>query len=355
MKLNAMRLELPLKHPFTIARSTIDVQSSVIVELEHEGWQGYGEVTEDAFYGHSFDSIVRSLRAAGSSLRRCIEESPQEIWRRLRDSIGDDMFALAVLDQAVNDRHAKRLGIPTWESWGLQWQTIPDSSFTIGIDSIETMVAKLAEEPGWGIYKIKLGTADDLAIIRELRKHTDAVFRVDANCGWSVDETIENSKQLIEYGVEFIEQPLPMGASESEKRAVYERSSLPIIADEDCQVVEDVARCDGLFHGINVKICKCGGLTPALAMLRDARKRGMRTMVGCMVESCIGISGAAQLLPLLDYADLDGCVLLRDHPTAGVEIESGRVTVSGVSGSGGTLDQGRIGSFVKQTVEIEVD
>jgi L-alanine-DL-glutamate epimerase-like enolase superfamily enzyme len=208
------------------------------------------------------------------------------------------------------------------------------------------MIAKLEERPDWPIYKIKLGTPHDLEIVRQLRSKTPARFRVDANGAWSATQTVENSVALQELGVEFIEQPLPQSASLTEKRFVYENSRLPVLADEDCQVPDDVARCAGVYHGINVKICKCGGLTPALKMLREARQLGLQTMVGCMVESSIGISGAAQLLPLLDYADLDGAVLLAHEPAKGVVVASGQLLDTHRAGTGARLLSERLSSYM---------
>ncbi|MDV6030230.1 MAG: dipeptide epimerase [Phycisphaera sp. RhM] len=347
MKLTVYRLKLPLKHAFTIARSSIETQSSLIVELEHDGVRGYGEVTEDSFYRHSYDSMVESLkRIAPDSLDRYASESPADLWPMMRDETAGDMFALSALDMAAHDYHGKRLGIAAWQDWGLEWNDVVDSSFTIGIDTPETMITKLDEEPGWRVYKIKLGTKRDIEIVTELRRHSDAVFRVDANCGWTADEAIANSRPLADLGVEFIEQPLPIDASREDKQRVHRESVLPIIADEDCQVFDDVQRCRGLYHGVNVKLCKCGGLSPALQMLKDARRLGLKTMIGCMVESSIGISGAAQLLPLLDFADLDGAVLLADEPCVGVSIDKGNVTASRLAGCGGELDRDRLAEFL---------
>lgn len=345
MKMTLYRLRLPLAHTFTIARESISTQPSLIVQLEHDGVCGLGEVTENHFYGHTLDSIATSLERTTGLLDQYIDHSPVELWPKMRDAMDGDMFALSALDIAAHDLRGKRLGISTWKDWGLEWTGVPQSSYTIGIDTIPTMIAKLQEQPGWSIYKIKLGTPNDLEVVTELRKHTDAVFRVDANCGWSADETIANSSVLAGLGVEFIEQPLPIESSEADKRRVFNESSLPIIADEDCQVSDDVRRCKGLYHGVNVKICKCGGLTPALSMLREARKLGMKTMVGCMIESSIGISGAAQLMPLMDYADLDGAVLLSDSPTEGVSISKGVVQLAKKPGTGAVLQYKRLEQF----------
>lgn len=345
MKLILHRVLLPLAHEFTISRESISTQPSLIVELEHDGVTGFGEVTENSYYGHTFASMTASLERVESRLGEYLDRSPDNLWSELYAIVDGDMFALSALDMAAHDVRGKQRAIPTWQDWGLTWEGIPDSSYTIGIDTIDTMVAKLHEMPGWSIYKVKLGTPHDIDIVAELRRHTDALFRVDANCGWTADETVANSKALADLGVEFIEQPLPIKAPEADKLQVFRESALPVIADEDCQVAADVDRCHGFYHGVNVKICKCGGLTPALSMLRHARDLGMRTMVGCMIESSIGISGAAQLLPLLDYADLDGAVLLRDDPANGVAIDQGTVVLPDRPGCGAELNLDRLAEF----------
>lgn len=345
MKITLHKISLPLAHKFTIARGSMTTQGSLVVELEHEGHHGYGEVTQNAFYGHTFESMTESLMKAADHLDRYIDGSPTDVWPAMLEIMGHDMFALSALDMAAHDLRGRLLGVPTWHDWGLNWNDPIDSSYTIGIDSIDGMVARLHEQLGWKIYKIKLGTDQDIEIVTELRKQTEAVFRVDANCGWTTDEAIRNSKSLADLNVEFIEQPLPTTASRKDKLKLFAKSALPIVADEDCQTVGDVERCNGLFHGVNIKICKCGGLTPALQMLRHARELEMTTMVGCMVESSIGISGAAQLLPLLDYADLDGAVLLKDEPASGVKVNQGQVVLSEKSGCGGELHPHRLADF----------
>jgi L-alanine-DL-glutamate epimerase-like enolase superfamily enzyme len=195
------------------------------------------------------------------------------------------------------------------------------------------MIAKLKEFPGWPVYKIKLGTAHDLEIVRALREHTDATFRVDANCGWNAQETIRNAADLKHFDVEFIEQPLPRENWEQMKE-VFHHSALPTVADESCQTEPDVERCCGHFHGINIKLVKCGGLTPARRMIARARELGMKVMVGCMTETTVGISAIAQLLPLLDYVDMDGALLLAKDIATGVTIDCGRVRYPEENGCG---------------------
>ena len=337
MKLQLHRLELPLEHEFTIARGSMRVAESLVVELEQDGVSGFGESTANPYYGHTLDSMSDSIVNCREIIEGYQFGSPSELWAILQSQIVDDPFALSAVDLAAYDLFGKLNNQYTYDVLGLQWADVPDSSYTIGIDSIEKMIAKLNAKPDWSIYKIKLGTERDVEIVRRLREATDAVLRVDANCGWSVDEAIANSVALKELGVQFIEQPLPANAPIDDKRRVYDESQLPIIADESCATEPDVQRCQGCFHGVNVKLCKCGGLTPAARMLRQARSMGMKTMVGCMVESTVGISGAAQLLPLLDFADLDGAELLSDQARRlafGVSVSNGKISLPSRFGSG---------------------
>lgn len=334
MKVHVHRVELPLQHEFTIARGSLSMQKSLIVELEHEGVRGFGEATAHAYYGVTVDSMASSIDRCRSLIETFGFDSASELWTQLRPQLTDELFLLAAIDSAAHDLFGKLTGRFTHEMLGLCWGDVPQSSFTIGIDTIDRMIQKLAERSGWSAYKIKLGTDHDIEIIRQLRRETSATLRVDANCGWTVDETIANSHALKELDVEFIEQPLPADAPIDEQRRTFENSALPIIADESCRIESDVKKCDGLFHGINVKLSKCGGITPGLRMLRRARELGMKRMVGCMVESTVGISAAAQLLPLLDFADLDGAELLAHDVANGVSVADGVVRMSDRFGNG---------------------
>ena len=200
------------------------------------------------------------------------------------------------------------------------------------------MESKLNKHSGWSIYKIKLGADNDVEIVRQLRKNTDAVFRVDVNCGWTAEETIEKSHDLKQLGVEFIEQPLPADDWKGQQR-VFQESAIPVIADESCQTIADVAKCENHFHGINIKLVKCGGLTPARKMISDARTRNLKVMVGCMTESTVGISAIAQLLPQLDYVDMDGAALLAKDIATGVTVVRGKCRFSDRPGTGALLLQ----------------
>lgn len=305
----------------------------MIVELNDGQFSGYGEATTNTYY----DMTLENMQAAIESVRPFIEAqdqiNPEQLWSAVRDTLKTCPFALCALDQAAYDLWGKQKGSPVYQLWGLDNSQTPVSNFTIGIDSIDVMVAKLKEVPDWPVYKIKLGTPQDLEIIRELRQHTDAIFRVDANCAWSVNETIANSHELKSLNVEFIEQPLPAGDWDGQK-TVMKESALPLIADESCIRETDVAACHGFFNGVNIKLVKCGGLTPARRMIEVARELDMRVMVGCMTESSVGISAIAQLLPLLDYVDMDGAALLAEDIASGTTVVRGKCIYPDRNGSG---------------------
>ena len=324
--------ELPLKHRFTISRQSFDSKRTLIVELREGGISGYGEASENPYYHKTIEEMAESLQRCRETIETGGGESPEEFWSRMQGHLSDNMFALCALDIAYNDLYARRKGKKLYELWGLDIQNNPLSNYTLGIDTIDRMIGKMKEMP-WPVYKIKLGTDRDLEIVKALREETDAVFRIDANCAWDAQTALNNAKELAKLGVEFIEQPLPAGDVDG-NLFLFKNSPLPIIADESCQVEEDVMRCHGQFHGVNIKLVKCGGLTPARRMLRQAESLGMRKMVGCMTESSVGISAIAHLLPMLDYVDMDGASLLALDIAEGVRLEKGMAFYSDLPGTG---------------------
>lgn len=333
MKLTLHEFELPLRHVFTIARGSSSVSRTLVVELEEDGQSGFGEAGENSYYGATIDEMSTALGAVRGRLESYRLDDPTELWQELEPQLGDFTFARCALDIAAHDLWGKLRGQPVWKLWGLNLDRIPVTDYTIGIDTIEVMLRKMEEFAGWPVYKIKLGTPEDIEIVRALREHTDAVFRVDANCAWGVEETIRNSLALKELGVEFIEQPMAPEDWDGMKE-VFRRSALPVIADESCQREPDVEACRGHFHGVNVKLVKCGGLTPARRMIARAKELGLKTMVGCMTETSVGISAIAQLLPMLDYVDMDGALLLAEDVATGVTIDRGRVRFPEENGCG---------------------
>lgn len=333
MELKLHAFDLPLRHVFTISRGSVSIQPTLVVELIDGQWHGYGESTTNDYYGYTIENMAAVLSQIRPQLATCELTHPADLWAQLDPILAENRFAQCALDLATYDLWGKRLGKPTYELWGLSTDRIPVSDYTIGIDSVDKMIAKLEEMPGWPVYKIKMGTPNDIEIVRQLRAHTDAVFRVDANGAWTVPQTLHNAAQLKALNVEFIEQPLPAEhlASMDEVRA---KSVLPVIADENCITEGDVERCCDRFHGINIKLCKCGGLTPARRMIDQARAHEMKVMVGCMTESSIGISAIAQLLPLLDYVDMDGALLLAEDIATGVTVDCGICQFPEVNGNG---------------------
>jgi L-alanine-DL-glutamate epimerase-like enolase superfamily enzyme len=329
---------LPLRHPFTISRGTVEVQDTVIVQLHEDGYFGYGEATANPYYGATVESLTQRIATAAPLLRSGTSDDLDGLLIRLAESLGGDMFARCALDSALHDLWGKRQGQPLHRLWGLDPAAGPLSDYTIGIDTPERMVAKLAEVPDWPIYKIKLGTDRDLEIVRELRRHTATPFRVDANCGWSVRQAIDYSGPLADLGVEFIEQPL--AADDPGMAEVWRESALPVFADESCGVEADVERCVDRFHGINIKLVKCGGLAPARRMIARARQLGLQVMCGCMTESTVGISALAQIVPQLDHVDMDGAALLAADIATGVVVEAGRRRYPDRAGTGVELLDG---------------
>jgi len=333
MKLKFHQFELPLRHTFTISRGSATSYKPLIVELEQDGVSGYGEAGESRYYGATIPNMTEVLERTRGLLDKTRLDDPARLWEECRPLVSDNTFAQCALDMAAHDLGGKLRGQPVWKLWGLKIDDVPLTDYTIGIDTIDVMVAKMKEFAGWPIYKIKLGTPHDLEIVRRLRQETDAVFRVDANAAWTADEAIRNAAALRDLSVEFIEQPLAPDDWDG-MRKVRDRSALPLVADESCQREPDVDRCHGYFHGVNVKLVKCGGLTPARRMLLHARQLKLKTMVGCMTESTVGISAIAQLLPLLDYVDMDGALLLGKDIATGVRIERGRVIFPAENGCG---------------------
>ena len=335
MKISLKKYVLLLKHTFSISRESHDFQNSLIIGLTLNGQTGYGEATSNPYYKITVESMMAEIETNQSFLEHYNFSTP-EVFHAFLVSKGLSNFAICALDLAAHDLYGKLNNKPLYEIWDTNTLHYPITNYTIGIASIEKMVEKMQETP-WPIYKVKLGTDDDVAIVRELRKHTNAVFRIDANCAWTAAETIKNALLLKDLGVEFLEQPLKADDWEGMEKVMHQ-SVLPVIADESCIVETDVEKCALHFNGINIKLTKCGGLTPALRMIKKGKKLGLKVMMGCMTESTVGISAIAQLLPQLDYVDMDGAMLLKEDIATGVHIlTDGRVVFPELNGTGVSL------------------
>ncbi len=336
MQISLKKFTLALKHTFSISRESYDFQDTLIVGLSLNEQTGYGEATSNPYYKITAESMIKEIEAIKTEIESFDFSTPEDFHQFLSKK-GLSNFAICALDLAGHDLYGKLLGKPLYEIWGTNLDHYPTTNYTIGIAEIDTMIAKMKEKP-WPIYKIKLGTDNDVNIVKELRKHTDAIFRIDANCAWTAKETIANAPQLKDLGVEFLEQPLKADDWEGMEKVMH-HCILPVIADESCIVENDVEKCGLHFNGINIKLTKCGGLTPALRMIKKAKSMGLKVMVGCMTESSVGISAIAQLLPQLDYVDMDGAILLKEDIAIGIHIkDDGSLVFPKLGGSGITLN-----------------
>ena len=335
MNLHLHPFDLQLRHTFTITHESRKVQPSLIVELEKDGLSGYGEAAATAYYNVTMEGMTRDLEALRPFLAAAEWDAPADLYDQVAPKLAHSPAALCALDMAANDLWGRIQGKPLYQLWNLDPADAPLTNYTIGRASMEEMVAKMEELP-WPIYKIKLGTDQDLEIIRTLRRHTDAIFRVDANTAWTPEQAVEMSFLLKDLGVEFIEQPLKPGNWEGQAH-VFAHSALPVMADESCQEEADVDRCIDTFDAINIKLVKCGGLTPARRMIARAKQNGLKVMVGCMTESSVGIAAGVHLLPLLDFADLDGALLLAEDIAEGLSWNEGRCQLPSAPGLGVVL------------------
>jgi L-Ala-D/L-Glu epimerase len=332
MKITYKPINLPFKYPFTISKGTKTHQPALIVSLEHMGLVGYGEAPAITYYNIPVEKMIEDLERKKKMVEQYAFNEPERYWHYLHHLYPQNNFLVCALDIAAWDLYGKMHMQPLHQLWGLTTDRQPLTDYTIGIDTIEKMVQKMKEKP-WPIYKIKVGTPDDIAVIKALRQHSDAVFRVDANAAWTVQEALEKIPQLKELGIEFVEQPLAKDDWAGMK-ILFEKSPLPLIADEACVLESDVEKCQGHFHGINIKLTKCSGITPALRMIKKARSLDMSVMVGCMNESTVGSAAIAHLMPLLDYVDMDGPLLLAEDIAIGLQYDYGKVTTSDKPGLG---------------------
>jgi len=337
MNLRYKKSDLRFKHPFTISKGTKTHQPALLVELEFFGVYGYGEAPAITYYNIPVEKMIADIEAKKKLIEKFSFTEPERYWHYLHHLLPDNPFLVCALDMAGWDIYGKMKRKQLYQLWNADISKNPLTDITIGIDTIENMVSKMKETP-WPIYKIKLGTSEDIHIIEELRKHTNSVFRIDANAAWKAEEALEKIKVFKELNVEFIEQPLAKDDWEGMK-FLYKNSPLPLIADESCVSEHDVEKCNGHFHGINIKLTKCSGITPALRMIKNGRSLGMKVMVGCMNESSIGTAAIAQLLPMLDYVDMDGPLLLAEDVAKGVQFDYGKIIYGDGYGLGITVEK----------------
>jgi L-alanine-DL-glutamate epimerase-like enolase superfamily enzyme len=318
VRLSARIEALPLAEPFVIARHTTETAEVVWVELEHDGLTGYGEAAPIERYEESPESALAYLEEMEAS----IGDDPFDVEQVMARLPAREYAARAAIDAALHDLCGKIADLPVWRLLGLPRRG-PPTTWTIGIGDPDETARKAEQARGFEGLKLKLGGRDGLDVDRvaAVRRVWPGPIRVDVNEGWaSEDEAMEHLPELAALGVEYCEQPLPAVAMTAELK---QRSPIPIYVDENCHTLDDVADCGRIAHGINVKLAKSGGIREAIRMVHAARALGLGVMLGCMVESGLGIAAGASIASLFDHIDLDGNILLREDPWPGVELVDG--------------------------------
>ena len=320
---------LQLRHTFRLARGDSDSRRVLMVEIEHDGLVGRGEAAPIARYGQDAASAARAAKAMVARIGdpRAFDSAAARV------AVAGEPAAEAAIDMALRDLAGKRLGVPLYELMGIDPSSMPVTSFTIGMDTPDIVEQKVREAEGFAVLKVKMGSADDDRVLETVRSVTDRPVRVDANEGWALEDALARLEWLQEMGVELVEQPLPADQL-SEMRELKKQSPLPLFADESVAHAEDIPRLAEAFDGINIKLMKCGGLGEALRMIHVARAHGMKIMLGCMVESSLAITAAAHIAPLVDFADLDGNLLITNDPFIGAEVREGKLVLPSAPGLG---------------------
>ena len=323
-------------HPFVIARGGASEHRLIRVRVrDDDGLEGWGEAAPNRFYGETADTALAALARLAPIVEACDPWAIEDVEAELNRALRLNGSVKSAISAALHDLAGKRLGVPVYRMWGLDPSRAPLSSFTIAIAANDAELReRVAQASSYPVLKIKLGTDRDERIIRTVRDAApNKVLRVDANAAWSAKHALRMIDVLAECGVEYVEQPVAAHDLEG-MRFVRERSKLPVIADESCVVATDIPKLVGVADGINIKLSKCGSLREALRMIATARSHEMLVMAGCMIETSLGITAAAHLAPLLDYADLDGAALLADDPYVGATIDGGRITIPNAPGLG---------------------
>jgi len=328
------RVTLPIDGQFTISRGTSEETAVVTVEVtDEDGRVGIGAAAPSSYYGETADSVAAAMPKLLSTVEDVGNPHRQQpIERRLAEAVPDEAAARAAVSIAVHDLAAKQAGEPLYRRFGLDPDAAPATSYTVAIDTPDAMAdrGREAVAEGYSVLKVKLGTDRDRERLTAVREAApDARIRVDANCDWSAAVAVENSEWLADLGVEFLEQPVPAGDVEGLRR-VHAEGAVPVAADESCVTASDVPTVADTVDIVVVKLMKCGGLRPALRQILTAQAHGLAVMLGCMLESNASIAGACALAPLVEYADLDGALLLAGDVYDGVPMPDGRIDLSAV-------------------------
>jgi L-alanine-DL-glutamate epimerase-like enolase superfamily enzyme len=332
LHIDARPFDLTLTTPFRISRGVQNISPNVIVQINYDDYTGYGEAAPDEYYGENQQTVLACISAFAGNLG----DDPfviEDIMRRLDKIVRLNPSAKAAVDMALYDLVGQMLHVPLYKLLGLNPKHTPHTSFTIGIDTPAEMAKKALLAKDYPLLKIKVGTRHDLDTIKAIRDVTNAVIRVDANTAWTPKEAIKMINELAPYNIEFVEQPT-VAHDLSGLKLIRDNVPIPIIADESCVTVEDIPRLAGCVDGVNLKLMKSNGINNVLKMIHVARAHNLRVMIGCMIESSLAITAAAHLTPLVDYADLDGNLLIDTDPYTGVKVVNGKLMLPDAPGLG---------------------
>ncbi len=332
-KMTTRIYELKLKHAWGLSRGTWTTRRNCYVRLEADGAFGWGEAAPLARYGENAEGALKFIESCRPVLEKGLLEYAER-WREIEALTPGEHAGKAALDMAVLDWFGNKAGMPLWRLLGLDGRKAAATTFSIGIDEVPVMQEKVREAAGFACYKIKVGTPNDRKIIEGIRAVTSKPLRVDANEGWkSREEALAMIDWMAGMGVELVEQPLAADRL-ADSGWIRERSRIPIFADESLMKAADIPGIAPYFDGINIKLMKCGGPQEAVRMAAIGRAMGLKLMLGCMIESSLGISAGAALSPLFDYADLDGNLLIANDPFKGVGTKNGRLVLNDHPGLG---------------------
>jgi L-alanine-DL-glutamate epimerase-like enolase superfamily enzyme len=332
VQLTCRRQTLHLRDTFTIARSSVDAEDVLVVTLEHDGVTAHGEGAPVSYWGESVASMTEAVQADGEALLGGDLRDLEGLAQRLRAWDGPQGAKMA-LDGVAHDWVGRRCGQAVWRLLGTDGAP-PPTSFTLGISTVDETVARLRAAPGFAVYKVKVGGPADLERLAALRAATTAALRVDGNEGLSFEQVRELLPQLRALGVEMLEQPFPADDVDSLARYRELPDRIPVFVDEGCKDAPSVPAVATHADGVVVKLAKCGGIREAVRMVHTAHALGLRVMLGCMIESQLGIAQAAQLGSLTDLADLDGHLLVTDQPFTGLGLDAGRLVLPDTPGLG---------------------
>lgn len=323
LQLSYKRNNFPFQYPFSLAKGTKTHQDSLQVSLGLAALKGWGEATAISYHNVTVEGMIQVLEQRKMMIERYTFIEPERFWHFLHHLIPTEKFLTSALDIAGWDLFGKMKRQPVYQLLGLEWKNIPLTDYTLGMAEPQQIQERIKAHP-FPVYKMKMGSAKDLEAVKAARQVTNAPIRLDANEAWTLEDARLLLPELEALNIELIEQPLHRDDITG-MQALRELTKIPLIADEACQGEKDLEQIAALYDGINVKLAKCSGLTPAFSLIKAARTRQLKIMLGCMSEGIVGCTAIAHLLPLADYADIDGPLILQDDTFSGWQVQDGYI------------------------------